>query len=360
MLLRLRRDASTLAFDRVLQLASELGLVPRFLDEDRTLLQLDPASDADASRQRFADRSLFEDLEAVRAVLESADAPERSQRRADCAETTVRVGDAVFGGGRAALIAGPCSVESEQRVVEIARAVRDAGATLLRGGAFKPRTSPYSFQGLGLPGLELLAAAREATGLGIVTEVLDPRDVEPVAAVADVLQIGSRSMSNTALLIEAGRSGKPVLVKRGLAAKGRELLLAAEYVLDQGNDQVILCERGVRGFDSVTRNVLDVGAIAWLKRETHLPVIADPSHAAGSAELVPPLARAGLAAGADGLIVEVHTAPHELRSDAEQAVSPATFAEIAREAQRILAIDGRTLAQPECQRPKDNREGQRV
>ena len=354
MLLRLRRDASTPALDRVLQLAGELGYRPRFLDRERTLMGLEllGAAELNGAAQtpgpgRSAHRSLFEDLEAVVSVLESKEAPERAQRAASPSDTVVRVGDAVFGGGKAALIAGPCSVEDGARLVEIAAAVRAAGATLLRGGAFKPRTSPYSFQGLGLEGLELLAQARRETGLPIVTEVLDPRDVEAVAEVADMLQVGSRSMSNAALLCEVGKTGKPILLKRGLAAKAREFLLAAEYILAEGNDRVVLCERGVRGFDSVTRNLLDVGAIAWLKRETHLPVIADPSHAAGVRDLVAPLARAGLAAGADGLIIEVHPTPHELRSDAEQAIAPDVFARIAREAQALLAIDGRCLSLPE-------------
>ncbi|MFT5288491.1 MAG: 3-deoxy-7-phosphoheptulonate synthase [Planctomycetota bacterium] len=353
MLLQLRRDVSSPSLERVLKLASDLGYRPHFLDPERTLLQLD--QDVDLVRERFGDRSMFEDLEAVKSVLDSRDAPERVLRRADGGETVVQIGQAVFGGGRAALIAGPCSIEDEERLIEIAYSVREAGATMLRGGAYKPRTSPYSFQGLGVAGLEMLKAARAETGLGIVTEVLDPRDVEAVAEAADLLQIGSRNMCNSALLKEVGKAGKPVLLKRGLAAKVREYVLAAEYILAEGNDQVILCERGVRGFDSVTRNVLDVGAIAWLKRETHLPVIADPSHAAGHADLVAPLARAGLAAGADGLIVEVHPVPYELRSDAEQALLPASFAKLAREAQRVLAIDGRTLA---CF--DDSRENQRV
>ena len=343
MLLRLRSNATAPARDAVLGLARDLAYQPRYLDEARTLLEL--TADPGAARERFADRSRFEDLEAVRAVLESDDAPERSQRAGGGPDTVVRVGDAAFGGGHAALVAGPCSITELDRLVEIANAVRAAGATLLRGGAFKPRSSPYSFQGLGREGLALLAEARRASGLGIVTEVLDPRDVEVVAETADVLQIGSRSMSNAALLTEAGRAGKPVLLKRGFAT-GREFLLAAEYVLATGNERVVLCERGVRGFDKLTRNLLDVGAIAWLKQATHLPVIADPSHAAGRADLVRPLARAGLAAGADGLIVEVHPAPHELRSDAEQAVSPDEFRRIADEARRVLAIDERTLSLP--------------
>ncbi|HKX46681.1 MAG TPA: 3-deoxy-7-phosphoheptulonate synthase, partial [Planctomycetota bacterium] len=252
-----------------------------------------------------------------------------------------------FGGGALSLIAGPCAVEEFERLLEVARAVEAHGATLLRGGAYKPRTSPHSFQGRGEDGLRLLELARAETGLGIVTEVLDPRDVEKVAEVADVFQIGARSMANSALLREVGRCGKPVLLKRGLAATVRELLLAAEHVLDEGNEDVVLCERGVRSFDSVTRNLLDVGAVAHLKLATHLPVVVDPSHAAGRAELVRPLARAGIAAGADGLLVETHPAPWEARSDGAQAVSFEALRQIAADTRALLALDGRILFAPD-------------
>jgi 3-deoxy-7-phosphoheptulonate synthase len=254
------------------------------------------------------------------------------------------LGAAVFGGGEASLIAGPCAVEDEDELLAIARAVRDAGVPLLRGGAFKPRTSPYSFHGRGRRALESLAAVKREVGLPVVTEVLDPRDVDAVAAVADVLQLGSRSMSNAALLTEAGRAGRPILLKRGLAATAREFLLAAEYLLAAGAREVVLCERGVRGFDRATRNVLDLGMVAYLKTVTHLPVIVDPSHAAGRSDLVLPLARAGLAAGADGLIVEVHPRPHLVHSDGAQAIDLATLAEVRRSAELVLAIDGRRLA----------------
>ncbi len=258
----------------------------------------------------------------------------------------VTVGDVAVGGPDPVVIAGPCAVEDEERLFEIAHAVRDQGATLLRGGAFKPRTSPYSFQGSKDEGLELLARVRVETGLGIVTEVLDPRDVEKVGEVADMFQIGARSMTNTPLLIEVGRAKKPVLLKRSFGASIREFLMAAEFVLAQGNAEVVLCERGVRGFDPTTRNLLDVGAIAHLKRATHLPVIADPSHAAGRADLVRALARAGVAAGADGLIVEVHTAPDEVHSDGAQAISPDVFGQIRADAIAIAALDEQTVVQP--------------
>jgi 3-deoxy-7-phosphoheptulonate synthase len=336
MLLRLRRAAPAVQIDSILALAKELGYRPRFLDEARELLQLDGPG-------RPEHRSKLEDCAGVDGVLDAGDARERHERAPGQADTVVQVGEARFGGGRVSLIAGPCAVEDLARLLEIARAVQAAGATLLRGGAYKPRTSPYSFQGHGEQALDFLAAARAETGLGIVTEVLDPRDVGHVAEVADMLQIGARSMTNTPLLAEVGVSGKPVLLKRGFAATVREYLLAAEFLLARGNTRIVLCERGVRGFDDTTRNLLDVGAVAHLKRATHLPVIVDPSHAAGRSDLVRPLARAGLAAGADGLIVEVHTAPSEARSDAAQAVSAEVFAGIAEDAAVIAALDRRTL-----------------
>src|SRR6266508_1196002 len=212
-----------------------------------------------------------------------------------------RVGDGFFG-----LIAGPCTVETREQTLETARAVAQAGATMLRGGAFKPRTSPYTFQGLGEAGLEILAEARDQTGLPLVTELLDPRHVEAVVETTDVIQIGARNMQNFILLAEAGRSDKPVLLKRGPSASVEELLMAAEYVVKEGNERVILCDRGIKTFEQSTRYTLDLGAVPVLKHETHLPVIVDPSHAAGRRDLVLPLARAAVAVGADGIIVEVH------------------------------------------------------
>ncbi len=338
MLLRLRQSLPAEQLQAVLELARELGYDPRFLGEGQDLLQLDGAG-------RPEHRSRFEDLVGVAAVLDVGTARERHER-AGRPDRVVQAGAARFGGGAVSLIAGPCAVESWPRLLEIARAVEGHGATLLRGGAWKPRTSPYSFQGLRHEGLEMLARVRAETGIGIVTEVLDPRDVEAVGAVADMFQIGARSMTNTPLLVEVGRFGKPVLIKRSFSATVRELLLAAEFVLAQGNEDVVLCERGIRGIDPTTRNLLDVGAVAHLKRATHLPVIVDPSHAAGRGDLVRPLARAGLAVGADGLIVEVHPDPSEVHSDGSQAVLPATFGEIAADAAAIAALDGRRVVAP--------------
>ncbi len=260
--------------------------------------------------------------------------------------TLVQVGDgpnAVFGGRAIAVIAGPCSVEGREMLHESARAVQSAGATLLRGGAFKPRTSPYAFRGLGEEALELLAEVREVTGLPVVTEVMDTRQVEVVAEHADMLQVGARNMQNFALLSAVGDVRRPVLLKRGLSATIEELLLAAEYILARGNDQVVLCERGIRTFETATRNTLDVAAVPVLKQETHLPVIVDPSHAGGRAHLVAPLAFAAVAAGADGLIIEVHPNPSRARSDAEQSLTPDAFGALMRRLGAFAEAAGRTL-----------------
>ncbi len=242
------------------------------------------------------------------------------------------------------IIAGPCSVEGGAMLNDVASAVRDAGATALRGGVFKPRTSPYAFQGLGEGGLEMLAVARDRTGLPVVSEVMDTRHVELMSRYADVLQVGARNMQNYSLLAEVGRSPRPVLLKRGPSATVRELLLAAEHIMAQGNHNVILCERGIRTFETATRNTLDVAAIPVLKELSHLPVIVDPSHASGRASLVIPLALAAVAAGADGLIVEVHPHPETAKSDGEQSLNPAQFASLMRQLPPIARAVGRHVA----------------
>jgi 3-deoxy-7-phosphoheptulonate synthase len=258
--------------------------------------------------------------------------------------TVVRVGDsASIGGEELAIIAGPCSVEGRDMLRQTARSVAAAGAGMLRGGAFKPRSSPYAFQGLGEAGLRMLAEARAETGLPIVTEVMDTRQVELIAEYADVLQIGARNMQNFSLLSEVGRVQRPVLLKRGLSATIKELLMAAEYVMAQGNRDVILCERGIRTYETATRNTLDVAAIPVLKAETHLPVLVDPSHAGGRADLVAPLSFAAIAAGADGLIVEVHPCPEEALSDGDQSLTLENFAELMRRIRPFAQAAGRTL-----------------
>ena len=243
-------------------------------------------------------------------------------------QTVVRVLDLEIGGSDFITMAGPCSVETEQQILSTAHHVRKHGAQILRGGAFKPRSSPYAFQGHGLAGLKMLAQAREETGLAIVTEVMSEDDVPLVAEYADILQIGSRSMENFTLLEAAAKSGKPILLKRGMMATIGDLLKSAQIVLENGNPNVILCERGIRTFDATLRNTFDVAAIALLKHISHLPVIADPSHACGHCELVPALARVGVAAGADGLIVEVHPNPEKAWSDGEQSLNFDDFAEM--------------------------------
>jgi 3-deoxy-7-phosphoheptulonate synthase len=240
--------------------------------------------------------------------------------------TTVEIVPGVtVGGDTLTVMAGPCSVESEAQILETARAVKAAGATVLRGGAFKPRTSPYSFQGMEEDGLKLLALAREATGLPIVTEVVNPRDVDLVAKYADVMQVGARNIQNFALLKMLGQIDKPVLLKRGMATTIQELLMSAEYILSEGNRRIILCERGIRTFETATRNTLDISAIPVLREQTHLPIIIDPSHATGHASLVPSMCYASVAAGCDGLIVEVHPSPETAASDGPQSLRPAEF-----------------------------------
>ena len=250
------------------------------------------------------------------------------------------------GGDEVLVMAGPCSVESERQILDAARAVREAGATVLRAGAFKPRSSPYSFQGLGRAGLDLLARAREETGLLIVTEVMDGEDMDSVLQVADIIQIGARNMQNYSLLKRAGRAGKPVLLKRGLSATIQELLLSAEYILAAGNPNVILCERGVRGFDPATRNLFDLSAIAVVHGLSHLPIIADPSHGTGHRDMVIPMARAAVAAGADGLLVEVHPNPDRALSDGAQSLYPEQFERLMKEVRLIAEAIGRRVAEP--------------
>jgi 3-deoxy-7-phosphoheptulonate synthase len=249
-----------------------------------------------------------------------------------------RLGDSHFG-----LIAGPCTVEYREQTLDTARVVAAAGATMLRGGAYKPRTSPYTFQGLGAAGLEILAEAREETGLPLVTELLDPRDVDAVVETTDVIQIGARNMQNFTLLSEAGRASKPVLLKRGPSASIEELLMAAEYVMKEGNERVILCERGIKTFEQSMRYTLDLGAVPVLKHETHLPVIVDPSHASGRRDLVLPLARAAVAAGADGIIVEVHPRPEEALCDGPHQIPAGEFDDFAREVVSVVELMGKTV-----------------
>lgn len=285
----------------------------------------------------------FEALPGVERVTLISEPYKLSSRNYHPEDTVVQVRDVKIGGPEVVVIGGPCSVESRDQVLETARAVKAGGGKLLRGGAFKPRTSPYSFQGLGIDGLKILAEAREETGLPIVTEILDPDDLEQVREYADVFQVGARNMSNFRLLQRLGRTDKPVLLKRGPSARLQEMLQAAEYIMVEGNHQVMLCERGVITFDDATRNMTDINAIPVLKQWSHLPVILDPSHSTGHVRWVLPIARAGVAAGADGLIVEVHPNPSEALSDGNQALRPEQFRQMMEECGRISAAVGREM-----------------
>jgi 3-deoxy-7-phosphoheptulonate synthase len=259
-------------------------------------------------------------------------------------DTVIDVRGVKVGGGHVALIAGPCSIENEEQLMAAARAVRENGGSMLRGGAFKPRSSPYSFQGLGVEGLRLLAAARDETGLPIVTELMDPRDLEPVLEYADVIQIGARNMQNFQLLSECGQVEKPILLKRGLSATIEEWLMAAEYIVKEGNRRVILCERGIRTFETATRNTFDVSAVPVVKLASHLPILVDPSHATGRPELVLPLSLAGIVAGADGVLVETHPNPEHALSDGPQSLSTAAFAEYAARVHELVAWVGKRVS----------------
>ncbi len=257
--------------------------------------------------------------------------------------TIVQVGDLKIGSDLFAVMAGPCSVENREQVLATAEAVKKAGAHILRGGAYKPRTSPYSFQGLEERGLELLAEARQKTGLYIVTELITINDVDLVSTYADILQIGARNMMNYALLKAVGQANKPVLLKRGMMATLEELLMAAEYIVAQGNQQVILCERGIRTFERATRNTLDLSAVPWIKEHSHLPVIVDPTHGTGVRSLITPMAKAAVVAGADGIMVEVHPKPEEAFSDGPQALRPDQFTQLMEQVKRCLPIENRRL-----------------
>jgi 3-deoxy-7-phosphoheptulonate synthase len=258
-------------------------------------------------------------------------------------DTIINVRGNIIGSRKIQVIAGPCAVENKTILVNIAEKVKDAGAAFIRGGAFKPRTSPYSFQGLGEEGLKYLAYVRKKTGLPVVTELMDPRDMGVISKYADIIQIGARNMQNFRLLLEVGMAKKPVLLKRGLSATIKEWLMAAEYIMSRGNQNVILCERGIRTFETATRNTLDLSAIPVLKKLTHLPVFVDPSHGVGKWDLVAPMSKAAIAAGADGLIIEVHTNPEEALSDGEQSLKPEDFKKLMKEMKPIAAAVGRDI-----------------
>jgi 3-deoxy-7-phosphoheptulonate synthase len=295
---------------------------------------------------RRVNREQFLRLPGVDQIIRISKPYKLSSREFIADDTVFPIDGVTIGGRELVIVAGPCSVEDRGQLMEIAHAVREAGARALRGGAFKPRTSPYAFQGLGEQGLEMLAEAREQTGLPIVTEVMAPEQVPLVARYADVLQLGARNMQNFSLLHAAGESQKPVLLKRGISATIEEFLMAAEYILSHGNRRVIMCERGIRTFETATRNTTDINAIPVLKNLTHLPVVLDPSHSTGHWEYVAPIARAGIAAGADGLIIEVHADPENALSDGGQSLKPERFAELVRQIRVIAEAVGRVVPEP--------------
>jgi 3-deoxy-7-phosphoheptulonate synthase len=341
MLIVMRHGAAEEDIRRVVVTIEEMGYQARPMPgKQRTTIGL-------VGNDGRVDGSRLAALPGVQEIIHVTKPYKQVSREWKAESTVIRLpGGLTVGGEEVVVMAGPCSVESERQILDAARAVREAGATVLRAGAYKPRSSPYSFQGLGRAGLKLLARAREETGLLIVTEAMDGEEMDFVAETADIIQLGARNMQNYSLLKRAGRSGKPILLKRGLSATIQELLLSAEYILAEGNPNVILCERGVRGFDTATRNIFDLSAIAVVHGLSHLPIIADPSHGTGHRDMVIPMARAAVAAGADGLLVEVHPTPDRALSDGAQSLYPEQFDRMMKETRLIAEAIGRRVAEP--------------
>jgi 3-deoxy-7-phosphoheptulonate synthase len=341
MLVVMKHNASSQQIKDVVEMIQELGYEARPIPgRQRTSVGL-------IGNDGQVEPNLFQSLSGVLEVIPVSHSYKQVSREWKEENTTVTLENGtVVGGKDIVLMAGPCAVEGEEQILDIARTLAETGATILRGGAFKPRTSPYSFQGLGVKGLKFLAQAREATGMAIVTEALDVESADHVAEYADILQVGARNMQNYPLLRKVGRIGKPILLKRGLSATIEELLLAAEYVIAEGNPNVILCERGVRSFDTQTRNLLDLTAIPVVKSLSHLPIIADPSHGTGVRAKVTPMARAAVAAGADGLMVEVHPDPNHALSDGAQSLYPDQFRELLDQIRVIARAIDRELTSP--------------
>ena len=337
MLIVMKPDATTRHEAAVVARLKDEGYESHLAEnEGRTLIGVIGEGGAPLSKDNYSV------MDGVERVMDVGVPYKRASREYHPTDTLIPLNGAMMGGEKVLVIAGPCSVESREQIIETAQAVAEAGATALRGGAFKPRTSPYSFQGHGEQALEWMAEARELTGLPIVTEVLDTGIVELVTQYADVLQIGARNMQNFALLHAAGASQHPILLKRGMASTVKDLLMAAEYILSHGNTRVMLCERGIRTFETATRNTFDANAIPVLKHLTHLPVVADPSHATGKWEYVESIARSAVAAGADGLIVEVHPTPETAVSDGRQSLVPDRFATMMAQVKRVAAAIDRT------------------
>lgn len=337
MIIILKRQATEKQIDHVIKRIESLGLTTHISrGVERSIVGI--IGDVEVLRSQP-----LEAIPGVEKVVPVLSPYKLASREFNPIDTIVKVGNLEAGGKRIVIMAGPCAVESRSRLLEIAKAVKDSGARILRGGAFKPRTSPYSFQGLGEEGLKYLAEAREATGLLVVTEVMDTQDVGLVAEYADIMQIGARNMQNFNLLKEVGKCKKPVLLKRGMSATIKELLMSAEYIMSRGNYNIILCERGIRTFEDATRNTIDISAVPLIEELSHLPIIVDPSHGTGKRNLVKPVSKAAIAAGADGLLIEVHTHPEEALSDGAQSLLPEDFRELMDEVSRVAEAVGREL-----------------
>ena len=337
MIVVMKAGATAAEIEAVISRVEAVGLHPHpIVGTERTVVAV-------VGDERPVDPESFQVMAGVEKVMAVLHPFKLASRETKSEDTVISLNGIQIGGPRVVVMAGPCSVESREQLMETAFAVKEAGATILRGGAYKPRTSPYSFQGLGLKGLELLAEAREATGLRIITEVMAPEAVPLVSQYADILQIGARNMQNYGLLHAVGESQKPVLLKRGMMSTVEELLMSAEYILSHGNYRVMLCERGIRTFEKYTRNTFDLSAVPVLKQLSHLPVIADPSHGTGRWELVASMSKAAVAAGADGLIIEVHPHPEQAVSDGAQSLKPEKFAALVADLRRVAQAVDRTL-----------------
>jgi len=343
MIIVVRPDSTPQQIDHILDRIQELGYKPHVSrGELRTIIGVI----GDENKLQAEPLAAIPGVEQVLPILKAFKLASREFHAADSVVEVAAPGKAPvrIGGGSMAMVAGPCAIESAEVLDEIAAKVKAAGANILRGGAFKPRTSPYSFQGLGEAGLKILRDVGRNHGMPIVTEVMDPRQVDMVYQYADMFQIGARNMQNFDLLKEVGQARKPVLLKRGMSATVKDLLMSAEYILSEGNHQVVLCERGVRSFEESTRNMLDLSAIPNVKGQSHLPIIADPSHATGRPDLIPAMARAAVAAGADGVHIEVHSCPEKALSDGPQALLPDQYAALMADLRRVAAVVGRTIA----------------
>lgn len=330
-------EATEQEIDHVVQKIKDLGLTPHIeKGEVRTVI----AVIGNVAILREHSPEAWPGVEVVMPIMKPYKLVSREFQKHD---TVIDVKGVKIGGNQVQVMAGPCSVETKEGLISVAKAVKAAGAKILRGGAFKPRTSPYAFQGLGEEGLKYLAEARDVTGLPIVTELMDPRDMDIICNYTDIIQIGARNMQNFRLLQEVGRTDKPVVLKRGLSATILDLLMSAEYIASEGNRRIILCERGIRTFETATRNTMDISAAPVLKQLTHLPIIIDPSHGVGKWDLVAPMAKASIAAGADGLIIEVHQNPEDALCDGPQSLKPTKFEALMKELRHVAEAVGRTI-----------------